>query len=412
MNHIYETVLNHNGDFGKALKTNLFCMSVEQIYGYFTNDPKIGGNQHAEELLVNELKRGIVKDHDLPSVELTVFISNSPCSSIGHNCAKKLKDFVMTCQNVSLIVYVSHLYKVLRESCEKHRHRIDDDFYANTCGLWNLMHQERCKIKPYDQTVWEDLLIKYSGVSEEVKKQLLDDYDKKRDYYDRNGIRIGNNDRSRKEEDGLIGKDLKAIGNQILKQLLEIKDSSLHYKQTWLVCSLTVSGNTFMFAKSDQWDKHAEELLLEELRDLGIKDQKLTITIFMNDTPCSLPSHKCADEMIQYLTEKEVDLTLYVTSLCEANPETCTKENKLTQRTIHPNCIMDEIAHKDGLARLKQLCTVTSPNRDAWQKLFSIMNLSEDDKIIKEFWEKYEKKENDRIEKKEDDVIKKYLDKL
>lgn len=52
---------------------------------------------------------------------------------------------------------------------------------------------------------------------------------------------------------------------------------------------------------------------------------------------------------------------------------------------------MDEIAHKDGLARLKQLCTVTSPNRDAWQKLFSIMNLSEDDKIIKEFWEKYEK---------------------
>lgn len=165
MNHIYETVLNHTGDFGKALTTYLIFMVDE----YVTNQEKSCGNQHAEELLIEVLEREI-SNVPKPSVVCTVFISNSPCSSIGHNCAKRLKDYVMTCQNVSLIVYVSHLYKVLRESCEKHRHRIDDDFYANTCGLWNLMHQERCEIKPYDQTVWEDLLKKYSGVSEKVKK--------------------------------------------------------------------------------------------------------------------------------------------------------------------------------------------------------------------------------------------------
>lgn len=146
-------------------------------------------------------------------VELTVFISNSPCSSSDHNCAKKLRDFVMTCKNVSLIVYVTHLYKVFRESCEEHKwHMIDDDFYVNTCGLWNLVHQERCEVKPYNRTVWNELLSTDFCISSEVKEKLLNDYDKKRDYYDRNGVRICNNDRSREEEDGLIGKDLKAIG--------------------------------------------------------------------------------------------------------------------------------------------------------------------------------------------------------
>lgn len=110
----------------------------------------------------------------------------------------------------------------------------------------------------------------------------------------------------------------------------------------------------------------------------------------MNDTPCSLAGHDCAGKFVQYLKTAKVDLTLYVTSLCGAKEETCTRK---------------------GLASLKQHCIVTSPNRDAWQKLFSIMNLSENDKFIKDFWGKYEKQEKDGIEK-EEDVIKKYLDTL
>lgn len=137
-------------------------------------------------------------------------------------------------------------------------------------------------------------------------------------------------------------------------------------------------------------DKHAEELLLEELRDLKIKDETLTITIFMNDTPCSLARHDCAGELIKYLTTAnlKVDLTLYVTSLCKAKKETCTQKDK-SGNIIHPDCSKtDEPAHKAGLVSLNQHCTVKSPSRDAWEKLFDIMNLSKNDQIITDFWKK------------------------
>lgn len=42
-----------------------------------------------------------------------------------------------------------------------------------------------------------------------MKEKFLNDYDKKWNYYDRNGVCIG---RSREEEDGFIEKDLKVIG--------------------------------------------------------------------------------------------------------------------------------------------------------------------------------------------------------
>lgn len=131
----------------------------------------------------------------------------------------------------------------------------------------------------------------------------------------------------------------------------------------------------------------------------------------MNDTPCSLAGHDCAGKFVQYLKTAKVKLTVYITSLCESKEETCTQKEKKGD-IFHPDCSKkDEPAHKKGLASLKQHCTIQSPNRDAWQKLFSIMNLSENDEIIKDFWEKYEKQEKDGIEKKED-VIKKYLDNL
>lgn len=109
----------------------------------------------------------------------------------------------------------------------------------------------------------------------------------------------------------------------------------------------------------------------------------------MNDTPCSLAGHDCAGKFVQYIKTAKVDLTLYVTSLCGAKEETCTKTD-IKGDIIHPDCSKkDEPAHKIGLASLKQHCAVQRPNRDAWQKLFSIMNLSENDKIIKTFWENH-----------------------
>lgn len=193
-------------------------------------------------------------------------------------------------------------------------------------------------------------------------------------------------------------------GVQILKQLLEIKDPSPEYKQTCIVCNITAGENTFKLAKSDRGDKHAEELLLEELVDLGTRHQNLAITIFMNDTPCSLAEHDCAGKFVQYLKTPNVDLTLCVTSLCGAKEETCTK--------IHSDCSKeDESAHKEGLKRLMERCKVIGPSREIWGNLFDIMNMSENDQIIKEFWKTYESK--DEGSRKVKNVrIRSYLDKL
>lgn len=112
----------------------------------------------------------------------------------------------------------------------------------------------------------------------------------------------------------------------------------------------------------------------------------------MNDTPCSLAGHNCAGKFVQYIKNAKADvkLTLYVTSLCEAKEETCTKRDK-RGRKLHPDCSKeDESAHNKGLKRLMEHCRVFAPSREAWKKLFDIMNMSENDQIIKEFWQPYE----------------------
>lgn len=406
--HMYETVLRHHrGDFAKAQKVHLFCMiNGKNNPLTLTNKRRGDGNTHAEELLINELENMIMEfQYFNDKLVVPVYISNSPCSSNDHNCAKKLRDFLEKYQNVELILYVTHLYKMFRASCAEHPHKIDDDFYANTCGLWNLMQHKRCSVNSYDESVWGNLLNnEHLKFSEDVKNRLLREYDEKRDYVNKHDETDGKNDRTRREEDNLIKDDLKAIGVQILKQLLEIKDPSRKYKQTCIVCNITAGENTFKLAKSDQGDKHAEELLLEELVDLGTRHQNLTITIFMNDTPCSLAGHDCAYKFVQYLKTANVDLTLFVTSLCGAKEETCTK--------IHSDCSKeDESAHKEGLKRLKEHCKVNGPSREAWENLFKIMNMSENDQIIKEFWKPYESTD-DGSRKIKNVRIRRYLDTL
>lgn len=217
--HMYETVLNHKEDFIRAKKVHLFCItSDEEEPIYATNIPKSSGNKHAEELLIKTLegKQSLKATQSSDAkLAITVYISNFPCSSLDHNCAKKLRDFLKKYENVSLTIYVTHLYKMLRLSCETDcNHDIDDDYYANTCGLWNLKHHKRCNVRPYDKTVWEHLLNnKQIPFSEEVKKDLLDNYDAILKNRDKKGHAIDiNYDRSRMEEDQFTKKDLEAIG--------------------------------------------------------------------------------------------------------------------------------------------------------------------------------------------------------
>lgn len=196
-------------------------------------------------------------------------------------------------------------------------------------------------------------------------------------------------------------------GFVILNGLSEVIKPILQLKPTWLLCNINPEGENLRLAKSDQGDKHAEELLLEELRDLKIKDETLTITIFMNDTPCSLDRHMCAKNFIQYIkTKKKVDLTLYVTNLSENRSEICFMED----RDSHSDCeIQDETAHKDGLKELMKYCTVECPSEKAWNELFEIMNVCEKEEAIKKFWEDYEKKIYDKTRKYEDERINSYL---
>lgn len=126
----------------------------------------------------------------------------------------------------------------------------------------------------------------------------------------------------------------------------------------------------------------------------------------MNDTPCSLAGHDCAGKFVQYLKTAKVDLTLCVTSLCGAKKETCAKTK------IHSDCSKeDESAHKEGLKRLMEHCKVIGPSSEAWKKLFDIMNMSENDQIIKEFWKPYQSTD-DGSRKIKNARIRLYLDTL
>lgn len=196
---------------------------------------------------------------------------------------------------------------------------------------------------------------------------------------------------------------------KILNQIFGINPYDQHFssfKRTCLICVIDDGSKTIKLAKCDQREKHAEELLLEELRELEIEDRELII--FMNDTPCSLPAHYCADKLIQFIKAKEVKLTLYVTSLCEAKEETCTlSENE------HSNCgIRDETAFIAGLVRLKKHCTVKGPSKNAWKKIFDIMNASDYDMTIQKFWENYEEAKYVTSRTEENKRIRSYLNEI
>lgn len=150
---------------------------------------------------------------------ITVYINNSPCS----DCTKKLIAFLNENQLVRVKFYVTNLYNIRRKSCKKEHHYdkvkegIHDD---NAQGLKNLMLHDRCEIKAFTKDVWKKLLIPVT-VSKKRKRQLLRKYDKI----------MNGNDRSRKDEDENIKKDLDHIKTNGKKTLI------LHYELCNSLCS-------------------------------------------------------------------------------------------------------------------------------------------------------------------------------
>lgn len=205
---MYQTVLHHITGWTCAKTTYLFYkIHGENTLVKKTNIPKSLGNKHAEKLMIEDFMQKICKKEIffLP-LHITVYLNNSPCSSITHNCTNNLRNFLKLYEDVKLKIYVTSLYNIRRKSCdkEKHKHNLfikDEDHFANSTGLWNLMQHESCKVKAYSKEVWKELL-------EELKVSNSDEHELLKSYTDkRNG-----NDRSREEEDKLIQEDLRSIG--------------------------------------------------------------------------------------------------------------------------------------------------------------------------------------------------------
>lgn len=238
---IYETVLDHtykgklkntsNGTdpskFGKWMNVR----STYLVYKVDGENPKIIKNipasefdygEHAEAQLIEELiKKGkkkktndssspesevtdLFSEMSVDKTEITIYINNSPCSQIHHECTSKLIKYLDSNVNVRLILYVATLYNICRESCkgEFHISTIDPETHEkNYRGLRNLMQHNRCDIKAFTEDIWKELF-RMTTESDE----LPDDYDKITD----------GNERSRKDEDERIRIDLNHIRNNTL----------------------------------------------------------------------------------------------------------------------------------------------------------------------------------------------------
>lgn len=197
---MWKTVLDHKRGYfeGFASTTYLVC-TMDGVHKPMIYDSTLS---HAEVKLIKYL------DNYKGPMKLTIYINNSPCAL----CAKSLKEFLEINQNIQLILHVSHLYNIKRKSCklrrgagkdEKHIDYIKDKVHENQyLGLRNLMSLggNRCRIESFTKEVWEALLA-VMDISEEVRKQIIQQYASK----------FENGDRSRQGEDRRIRKDLNHI---------------------------------------------------------------------------------------------------------------------------------------------------------------------------------------------------------
>lgn len=192
---MYDTVLDHRNGWSNATITHLICRINSEA------DPIIlkNGIKHSEELLIYELNE---KNKSLMTT-ITIYISNSPCSSKQHRCTGDLIKFLNENKHVILILYVAHLYNIRRVSCKDERHYTGvsvDDHKANFTGLKDLMEHSRCVVSAFSYAVWSELL-SIVPVSDSFRSQLLDEYKRI----------VPGNDRSRETEDCRIRSDLMCI---------------------------------------------------------------------------------------------------------------------------------------------------------------------------------------------------------
>lgn len=107
---------------------------------------------------------------------------------------------------------------------------------------------------------------------------------------------------------------------------------------------------------------------------------KLCITVYMNNSPCSHSNYNCTQKLITFLEEnKRVHLRLYVTNLYNIRRKSCEQES-------HYNSVKEGIHTKNynGLKKLMlydNRCEVNAFTKDIWIELLDTVKVS---KVVKD----------------------------
>lgn len=212
-------------------------------------------------------------------------------------------------------------------------------------------------------------------------------------------------------------------------------------KQTHLVCK--IEGDDVPIIKTNDpksaGNVHAEKLLIadlqkndrvnetngssgadpdlsEDLKNMSLDESKkkcndketnlpdlLNITVYINNSPCSHPDHKCTDKLIRFLDRyRRIQLNLYVTSLFNIRRESC-----ISRQETHS--VNDWIHTKtcDGLRNLMhhERCKIKAFTKDDWKELFGIANVSQE--VSSQLLSRYDTTTagNDRSREEEDKRI-------
>lgn len=142
---------------------------------------------------------------------------------------------------------------------------------------------------------------------------------------------------------------------------------------TYLICRIN-SEDTPLIIQNAHGNKHAEELLLDELNQ---RDKSLltTITIYTNNSPCSNKGHDCARQLIKFLNENtHVIMVFYVTNLYKIRRVSCKSEEHYS--------LVSQADFKANNTGLKDMmkhgrCVVSAFSYAVWVELLNIAPVSE-----------------------------------
>lgn len=234
---------------------------------------------------------------------------------------------------------------------------------------------------------------------------------------------------------------------QMYESVLDHKEGWAKAKKTHLVCKIEGNDDPIVITNRRTSDEnvHAEKILIEKklrnnntvnatngssdsepdlseiLQEMSSdepnkksKDKKtkgselLNITVYINNSPCSIKDHDCTGELIRFLDNyRRIKLNLFVTSLYKIRRESCKQEKHYDR--------LDYEVHLRNFSGLKSLmdherCEIRAFTKAVWEDLFGIANVSQAvrDQLMGRYGTTTD--DNDRSREEEDKRIQRDLD--